>query len=374
MSSDPINECERFRRLMSYESFDRPPVWYFGTWSETCARWLAEGLGKVEEIPEATGMDPDWENGIWNIHGLVTPGAIGAYEESVLEEAEDYRIVRTSLGGINRVSKLGSSIPDQLEPALKPTRESWTEFKAFLDPSHAERRPADWEGRADALQRRDGFKAFLGGSLFGWPRDWLGVEAISMLSYDDPALYEEIIDTIAEHCMAVTGPVLDRVQFDLAYFFEDCCFNNGPLFSPATYDTFYAKYYRKLVDFYHGKGVRFVLLDSDGKTDDLIPHWLDSGIDILFPIEVGTWQADPVELRRRFGRDLRMMGGFDKHLIPKGTAAVRRELERLKPLVESGGFVPLPDHRIPPDCSLQAFKDYVNTFKDVLCDGTAVAT
>ncbi|MBT3292204.1 MAG: hypothetical protein HN380_33055, partial [Victivallales bacterium] len=97
--------------------------------------------------------------------------------------------------------------------------------------------------------------------------------------------------TVADHFMRLLGPVLERVPVDLAYFFEDCCGRNGPLFSPTTYRAFYDQHYRRMVEFYHGHGVRWVLLDSDGKTDPLIPCWLESGIDILFPIEVGVWQA-----------------------------------------------------------------------------------
>ena len=113
-------------------------------------------------------------------------------------------------------------------------------------------------------------------------------------------------------------------------------------------------------------GIPFVLIDSDGKTDALIPCWLESGFDIFFPIEIGTWKADPIDLRRRFGRRLRMMGGVNKHIIPQGKAAVRAELQRLKPLVQEGGFIPLPDHRIPPDCSLDDFRRYVEVFREVL--------
>jgi hypothetical protein len=147
--------------------------------------------------------------------------------------------------------------------------------------------------------------------------------------------------------------------------FEDCCFKNGPLISPDIYRQFYHKYYCKLVDFYHLNGVDKVMVDSDGKVDLLIPCWLESGIDIVFPIEVGTWNADPVKLRREFGTDLRMFGGVDKHVIPKGEHAIREHLEPLVPLVQEGGYIPIPDHRIPPDCSLTQFRTYVKVFKEV---------
>lgn len=371
MSGEPgsLDVRQRFHRLMNYETIDRPPVWFFGTWAETQTRWRQEGLSRVETIPAETGMDPDWEDDLWQIHGLLNVFPIGAYREEVVEETDDYRVIRTALGAVEKVPRHGSSIHQHMTHALLPTRESWKRFKTMIDPDDARRRPAGWENAARAFNRQNRFKSFLGGSLFGLPRDWMGVEAISCLPYDDPVLFEAIIEHMTDSFMALTGPLLDLVEFDLAYVFEDCCFNTGPLFSPDTFRRFYAKYYRKLVDFYHAKGVRAILLDSDGKVDDLIPCWLDSGIDIIFPIEVGTWGADPIDLRRRFGPSLRMMGGFNKHLIPQGAPAIRTELERLKPLVESGGYIPLPDHRIPPDCSLDAFRCYVDTYKAVLCNG-----
>ena len=79
---------------------------------------------------------------------------------------------------------------------------------------------------------------------------------------------------------------------------------------------------------------------------------------------IGTWKADPLKLRKTYGRRLRMMGGVNKHVIALGKDAVCEELRKLKPLVEEGGFIPLPDHRIPPDVSLAQMKTYANIFRD----------
>ena len=74
-----------------------------------------------------------------------------------------------------------------------------------------------------------------------------------------------------------------------------------------------------------------------------------------------------MDLRQRFAAimDYRMMGGVNKHVIPLGEAAIRAELEPLVPLAREGGFIPLPDHRIPPDCSLADFRRYITAFKQV---------
>ncbi len=360
-----ITHGERFRAVMNYRPFDRVPLYYFGTWPETLERWQAEGLSSEEAIPAETGLDPDWEAGMWTCHGLIHNFVLTDIAEEVLEETEDYRVVRTPLGAVHQIGKHGSSIPKHLKEALEPTREDWNRFKRYLDPEDPRRWWEGWEEKATALNEQDRALAIVGGSLFGFVRDWMGVEAFSTLPYTDPVLYEDILEHMTDFFIGIYGPVVERVSFDFIYFFEDCCFNHGPLISPDIFDRYYKKRYRRLTDFYRSKGADKILLDSDGNVELLIPHWLDAGIDIVFPVEVGTWRADPVELRRKFGRDLRMMGGVDKHIIPRGEAVVRAELERLRPLVEEGGYIPLPDHRIPPECSLEQFRSYVRVFKEV---------
>ena len=367
---------ELFQSLMNFEPVDRLPVYYFGTWPETKVRWRQEGLDLPMDEGSSGGpslpeMDQDWETSpdnrgnIWNNQGLLNPWPRSPHPTELLSEDDDTRTVRTSLGGIVQSSKRGSSISHTIEPDLKPTREDWERFKRYLDPSDPARWYPGWEQRADWLNQREHMTCCFGGSLFGRLRDWLGVEAISYLPYDDPDLYEEMIAFQTDYYLALNRPMLERVSFDFAYIFEDCCFNTGPLISPDIYRRFYDPYYRKMIDAYHKLGVPFVMIDSDGKVDDLLPCWLESGFDIIFPIEVGTWKSNPVEFREKYGKRLRMIGGIDKHVIPRGEAAIRAELEPLKSLVAEGGFLPMPDHRIPPDCSLEQFRTYLKVYKEV---------
>jgi len=365
-----MNSRERFLAIMRYEPFDRLPVYFFGTWPETKKRWAREGLAGVKQLggsggPQLPEMDTDWEGCIWDNQGLLRPGPLAKEPARVVEETDTYVVRRSGLGGLHKFGKTGSSPPHMIEPDLKPTREDWQRFKAFLDPDDPARRAPDFDARADALNRRDHATCFNAGSLWGRLRDWMGVEAVCYLAYDDPALYEEIVAYLADYYIAVNRPLLERVQFEFGYVHEDCCFNGGPLISPDIYRRFHDRHYRRLIRAYRDLGVPLFLMDSDGKVDDLIDLWLESGFDIVFPIEVGTWRADPAALRRRFGKRLRMMGGVNKLVIPRGAAAVRAELEPLRPLVEEGGYIPLPDHRIPPDCSLDQFRTYLRVFRDV---------
>jgi uroporphyrinogen decarboxylase len=75
---------------------------------------------------------------------------------------------------------------------------------------------------------------------------------------------------------------------------------------------------------------------------------------------------DPVRLRRKFGRDMRLWGGVDKRELAKGPAAIDAHLKELAPLVEEGGFIPTVDHTVPPDVSLDNFRYYMDRKRELL--------
>lgn len=366
-----MNHSERFRTLFNGGKVDRIPIYYFGTWKETKERWKSEGLEIVNTRegsslgPQVPGMDPDWEYGMWDCHGLVNLWPIGNVEYKVIEETEDYIIFQNTCGDIIKDSKRNSTIVETLKYGLEPTRESWENYKKFLDPDAPRRWGENWELKAEELSKSGRMLAFFGGSLYGNFRDWMGIENISFIMYDDPELYEEMVSYITDFCIKLMAPVLKKVKFDMVYFYEDCTGANGPLFSPKFYTEILDKYYKKLINFYKENGVELALVDSDGKVDLFIPLWLESGFDIIFPIEVGKWKASPAKLRKQFGKQLKMMGGVDKHVIVQGEAAIREYLMSLKPTVEEEGYLPIPDHRIPPECSYEAFQTYIRVFNEV---------
>jgi len=117
-----------------------------------------------------------------------------------------------------------------------------------------------------------------------------------------------------------------------------------------------------------------VWVDCDGLIDSLLPLWLESGVNCMFPIEIGTWGADPVKFRRQYGRDLLMMGGFDKHVLARSKKAITQEIERLAPLVDEGGFIPMPDHRVPPDVPLENYIHYCEMARQIWGKGTALSS
>ena len=120
----------------------------------------------------------------------------------------------------------------------------------------------------------------------------MGVEALSYLYADDEDLYVEIIDTVGELVYKVAEQVAKSgVKFEYAHFWEDICFNSGPLVNPALFEEYVGPHYKRITDMLRTYGIDRVSVDCDGKIDKLVPIWLENGVNTMFPIEVGTWHA-----------------------------------------------------------------------------------
>jgi uroporphyrinogen decarboxylase len=75
---------------------------------------------------------------------------------------------------------------------------------------------------------------------------------------------------------------------------------------------------------------------------------------------------DAGELRNEYGNSIVMWGNVDKRALTKGPDAINREIERLRPVARQGGFVPLVDHGVPDDISLENYRYYLEKRKTIL--------
>jgi uroporphyrinogen decarboxylase len=72
---------------------------------------------------------------------------------------------------------------------------------------------------------------------------------------------------------------------------------------------------------------------------------------------------DVVEVRREYGTQLGIVGGLDKRVLVQGGERMRREVDRVLPLLDQGGYIPEIDHSVPPNVSLGNFCEYIDYLK-----------
>ncbi len=376
---------ERFAATMHYGPRDRAPICDFSFWDETVTAWHEQGMPRSvnrDNSDDYFGMDPLFRCVLApestalvvpadpnrSVYEGVCVGLVPEFDEEVIEDRGDAEVVQQPDGVRVLRKKHHSTIPLH-QGHLLVDRESWRKhYLPRLDPDDPRRYPADWD-RCAALWRNENreLPIFLnGGSLYGWIRNWMGLEAVSLAVYDDPAWFEEMVTTVADCIIGVLSRVLETgAQFDGCAIWEDMCYNRGPLLGPAQFERYLSPHYRRLSDLLRRHGVDVIWVDCDGKIDALLPLWIDAGVNCLFPVEVGTWGGDAIALRQQYGKDLLLMGGYDKNILTHGKQAIEAEVHRLAPLVEEGGFIGFCDHRVPPNVSLEDYLHYVRTVRSV---------
>lgn len=378
---------ERVLRILRYEEYDWMPVVHFGFWDELYDKWEAEaripcdaerkelGNGSGERmVAEKLGFDLGWGE------AAVAPvGLRPDFDRVILQVFPNgSRHVRQA-DGVTVMDHPGVlSIPSEVNHLLTD-RASWQEHYLPRLQWSPQRIGEGWvstpsggarldAGGLDYLRRDDRAElmALWAGSLIGWARNWIGVEGLSYMLADNPDLVREIIDTVGALILRVTGDFFDAGgKADYLHFWEDICFNKGPLVNPAFFREVCAPWYARITDVARSHGVRFASLDCDGCIDLLVPIWLESGVNVMFPIEVGTWSASIRPWREKYGREIRGVGGMDKRVFAIDRSAIDAEIERLKPLVDLGGYIPCPDHRIPLEAEWDLVRYYCDRMRHI---------
>jgi uroporphyrinogen decarboxylase len=349
-----VTRRELFRATLEYGEHQAVPSLWWDPWEETRVRWESEGLPAGMDAHDYFGTYRFW------INVEVDAGLFPRFPIEVLEETAELRILRDGDGVVQKCWKSRSGIPQYLDHGLKDAA-TWAAYRSRLQPD-PRRIPADLREKAGLLVARDVPLFIDCGSLMGWIRNWMGLEGMAYLLADDRDCYADMVTTIADLVLWSIDEVAARLPAppDLAIFWEDMCGSTGPLISPTVFREIVAPQYRRITSRLAELGVHLVGVDCDGDVRQLVGEWLDCGVNVQMPLEIGTWQGDPLALRRKYGRDLRIVGGIDKRSLAQGRAAIEAEIERRLPLAMDGGYIPMPDHYITPDTSLADFGYYLD--------------
>ena len=330
-----------------------------GYWPDTVARWRGEGLPSGVEPWEAAGIT-------WYDRAPVNVRFCPPYSERVLWEDESRRVIRNADGIVMEVSAGATSFPRFIRHPVS-SMDEFDEIRDRLDPNLPGRFPSDWAERTRELRDRKHILV-MGGteiSFFGWHRDLMGLENLLLAYFDQPELVHAISRHQVEFLKTVYARVLDDVDYDFIFMWEDMCFKNGPLISPALFREFMAPYYREIIGFFRELRPNLkVAVDTDGDATLLLPLFVECGVDAVMPFEVAAGM-DVRKVARDFPK-LFIFGGLDKRELARGREAIDRELEaKLPALFARGGYLPCMDHHVPPDVGWEDFLYYLERTREI---------
>lgn len=346
---------ERFNAQMHYKPFDRTFNTEFGYWDENFKLWpmfIDNGITDNGQADLFFNFDKRVE--VWAPCEINPP-----FEEKVISETETTRTIINGDGLVAEMPKGSSSIPHFTKSSIT-TPDDWKKCKTERFRLDDPIRKINIEAlKAKHPADRDYPLGVDCGSMIGRVRDMLTFEGLAYACFDYPAMVEDMVETRCQLVEQWLDQVLGHIDFDYACGWEDICFKNGPIVSPEFFRDIVMPRYKRISERLHKHGITLWWIDCDGDVRPILKYFLEGGINCLFPFEVNCG-GFPGDLLDEYGKDLRIMGGFDKIEMAKGPEAIKAYMERLLPYVERGGYIPFCDHRCPPDVSQENYIYYLN--------------
>jgi len=348
---------------------DRIPLTPGGGRESTRARWYSEGLPReVEDIAEyayrQAGGTLEWPRGGEGFP--VNERMIPQFEEKVIERKERSQIVQDWKGNICEISNeytteyLRNAMDFVTRRWIKcpvETRDDWEDMKRRYDPDEPTRLPENPRELGRKLAGRDWFLQIHFSGPFWQLREWLGFENLCMMFYDDPDFVRDMIGFWTDYVSRLLERTFEHFVPDMVHISEDMAYKNFSMISPDMVREFLLGAYCRWGEIIRAAGVPVYAMDSDGFIGELIPIWIEAGVNVCDPMERAAGN-DINEFRKRFGRKMGYRGAVDKRAIAKGGRTIADEIKRLEPVIKDGGFVPSCDHGVPPDVSWPDFVYY----------------
>jgi uroporphyrinogen decarboxylase len=168
-------------------------------------------------------------------------------------------------------------------------------------------------------------------------------------------LYDCLVTAWIENLKRFAEAVEDRVQ--IVQICDDFGTQQSLFLSVDMYRRLVMPHYQRGLEWIHAHTDMKVLLHSDGAIFPLLPSLIETGVDILNPVQTSAVGMDPVQLKQQFGDQLTFWGGsLDcQKTLPYGSvedvvAEVQRHVEVFAP---GGGYVFTSVHnvqaKVPPE-------------------------
>ena len=376
-----MNVRTKLLNVLNFNVGEPIPEWEFAYWYDTVERWYGEGLPRVKPTPKipyqqwlAGDAMAKYEYDVHNYFGFdewadmvaVNPNAYPPFKKIVYEEDEEDITYRREDGKVIKTKKDGSSMPNFLKYPVK-NEQDFEDIKVRFNPDEPKRFPPNWEELVSQYKNRS-FPLFLGGNnvsgFYSIIREFLGVEDSLYAFYDQPDLVIKILDFFVDYYIKLYSKILQQVEVDCIFIWEDMCFKNGPLVSPSIFKKFIVPYYKKFTDKMKELGVKHFIVDTDGNFEVLIPLFIEGGVTGFYPFEVQAGMD--IEKIRSMYPQLVIFGGINKMVLSQGKVAIDHEVEKVGRMLEKGGYLPYTDHMVPPEVSFENYVYFRKKLKEVL--------
>lgn len=202
--------------------------------------------------------------------------------------------------------------------------------------------------------------ALIPGLDMGDPRGVRGIKEWYMCHVRRPDYIKQIFDyqleIALENLVKIYSKVGDKIT---ATFITGTDFGTQlkPIMSVPSFRKLYKPYHAKVNEWIHENTSWKTFIHSCGSVESFIPDFIDSGFDILNPVQTSATNMDPQELKDKYGEKVTFWGGGvdTQSTLPFGTTdqVSKQVKERVRIFGKNGGFVFNTIHNVQPKIPIE---------------------
>ena len=336
-----MNSKERVLRALNHQETDRVPYMYRDVPEVRSRLKLDLGLTTDEELFRFLDIDFRWVEPKYNGKPLSLPNG---NKKDIWGVEWKYTRFSDDAGYWNEVAHpLGDvSEPEELDDYHWPTIDDW-------DFSELEKQCTHFSEYAIMTAPGPASPGILQTPI----QPLIGNERSFIEPLMNPVFFQKLIDKILEFQVAFIDEIFKSANGKIDFFRigDDFGTQQGLLFDIETWKTYFQPAFKKMAGTAKKYGAHYYQ-HSCGAIKDLIPSFLEAGVEVIDPLQVGAKGMNPKKLKNEFGHLVTFSGGIDEQqILPHGTSEeVKNEVERIIRIMSPGGGYFLgPTHNFQDD-------------------------
>lgn len=180
-------------------------------------------------------------------------------------------------------------------------------------------------------------------------------------TFIDLAVNPDIVECIRDHVVNYFLEYNPKVfgvggdEIDMFMMGDDMGGQRGPLISVEMWRRYFRDAFRKYCDIAHKYGLK-VMYHTCGDVYQLIPEFIENGLDCLQSLQPQATNMDIKRLKQEFGKDLSFQGGMDiQQVLPLGTPEDVRKMVKYaaENAKRGGGYIFGTAHNIQADTHIE---------------------
>ena len=366
-----MNYRDLYLDTLLFSNPEKIPFEPGGPRESTLKRWQSEGLPTdvnwLDYVCDKINLPPMPQSkpmpNVWADFRMIP-----WFEEKIIEHKDGHYIIQDWMGAVLEISdkydytyirNAKDFVTRKWIKCPVENSDDWAEMKKRYDANTPQRVKNFTPEEVQQINERDRFISVHVNGPFWQLREWLGFEGLCTAMIERPEFVAEMIEFWQDYVLGIYARIFDQgITLDGIGISEDMAYKAHCMISPKMTREFLLPVYKKWISYFKSKGVKIFDMDSDGYVAELIPIWIEAGINVNDPVEVAA-HNDIVLYRDMYGEQMAYKGGVDKRAIAAGGKTIENELKRISPVIQSrGGFIPSCDHGVPNDISLENFIYY----------------